>query len=306
MATLANRSEGARPEGARPEVPETPAQAAAPPQPAAPPTLRRLWMRWILLILFVAVLGTVMVNLGEWQIDRLHQRQSRNATTVANEQAPIRPYSEVFTKTITDADAWQRVEAVGTLDAEHQFVVRYRSIGDQNGYQVVVPLRTASGAVLIDRGFVPLPGGQPIPTTAPPVPAGQVRVVGYVQRSEQGRSGAIVPNGNQVRLINSAALQQSIPYPIADGYISTITMDPPQSGGFGPLDLPEISNGPHFWYAVQWFMFTGIALLGIFVFIRGDLRDRRRARDAASAADAAAGAAPVPRAADSQLPRHPD
>jgi cytochrome oxidase assembly protein ShyY1 len=285
MATLTNR-----PERPRPEPPNPPADEAT-----APPTLRRLWLRWILLILFVAVLGTVMVNLGEWQIDRLHQRQARNATTVANERAPIRPYSEVFTKTITDADAWQRVEAVGTLDAEHQFIVRYRSIGDQNGYQVVVPLQTATGAVLIDRGFVPLPGGQPIPTAAPPVPSGQVRVVGYVQRSEQGRRGAIVPNGNQVRLINSGALQQSIPYPIADGYISTISMDPPQSGGFGPLDLPEISNGPHFWYAVQWFMFTGIALLGIFVFIRGDLRDRRRAREAAAAA-----------AADATDPLHPE
>jgi len=285
MATLTNR-----PERHRPEPPKPPADEAT-----APPTLRRLWLRWILLILFVAVLGTVMVNLGEWQIDRLHQRQARNATTVANERAPIRPYSQVFTKTITDADAWQRVEAVGTLDAEHQFIVRYRSIGDQNGYQVVVPLQTATGAVLIDRGFVPLPGGQPIPTAAPPVPRGQVRVVGYVQRSEQGRRGAIVPNGNQVRLINSGALQQSIPYPIADGYISTISMDPPQSGGFGPLDLPEISNGPHFWYAVQWFMFTGIALLGIFVFIRGDLRDRRRAREAAAAA-----------AADATDPLHPE
>ncbi len=267
----------------RPELP--PSTPEPPPGPTQPPTLRRLWMRWILLILFVAVLGTVMVNLGEWQIDRLHQREARNITTVANERAPIRPYAEIFTKTIGDADAWQRVEAVGTFDPEHQFVVRYRSIGDQNGYQVVVPLRTSTGAVLVDRGFVPLPGGQPIPTTPPPVPTGQVRVVGYVQRSEQGRSGAIVPNGNQVRLINSGALQRVIPYPIADGYITTITMDPAQSGGFGPLDLPEISDGPHFWYAVQWFMFTGIALVGIFVFIRGDLRDRKRAREAAAAAD---------------------
>ena len=46
-------------------------------------------------------------------------------------------------------------------------------------------------------------------------------------------------------------------------------------GGFQPVALPEISDGPHFWYAVQWFMFTGIGALGVFVFIRGDLRERR-------------------------------
>lgn len=268
MPTLTRRTDRAQPE---PPPPTTP----------GPPTLRRLWRRWILLIVFVAVLGTVMVNLGEWQIDRLHQRKERNATTVANENAPVRPYGEVFTRPLTDADAWQRVEAVGTFDPEHQFVVRYRSIGDQGGYQIITPLRTASGAVLVDRGFVPLPGGQQIPSAAPPPPAGQVRVIGYVQRSEQGRRGAIVPNSNQVRLINAGALQQVIPYPIADGYISTISIDPPQGDEFKPLELPEISDGPHFWYAVQWFMFTGIAVFGIVVFIRGDLRDRRRAREAA-------------------------
>ncbi|GAA3626675.1 SURF1 family cytochrome oxidase biogenesis protein [Microlunatus ginsengisoli] len=262
-------------------------------EPKSPPTLRRLWLRWVLLVVFVAVLGTVFVNLGEWQLDRLHQRQARNATTVANEHAAVRPYAEVFDHPIADADTWQRVQATGTFDAGHQFVVRYRNNGDDSGYEILTPLQTSTGAVLVSRGFVTLPGGQQIPTAAPAPPSGQVHVVGYVQRSENGRKGAIVPNGNQVRLINSAALQPAIPYPIADGYISAITVDPPQSGDFQPLVLPEISNGPHFWYAVQWFMFTGIGIAGIVVFIRGDLKDRRLAREAAARAKAP-GAPPPP------------
>ena len=43
--------------------------------------------------------------------------------------------------------------------------------------------------------------------------------------------------------------------------------------------MPELTSGPHFWYAMQWFMFAGIGILGIVVFIRGDLRDRRAAKD---------------------------
>ncbi len=53
--------------------------------------MRRLWVRWTLLIVFVAVLGTVFVNLGDWQLDRLEQRRERNAATVSNEQAPPQP-----------------------------------------------------------------------------------------------------------------------------------------------------------------------------------------------------------------------
>ena len=59
--------------------------------------MRRFWLRWALLILFVAVLGVVFVNMGEWQLDRLAQRKERNATTIANEQSPVRPYEQVFT-----------------------------------------------------------------------------------------------------------------------------------------------------------------------------------------------------------------
>ena len=59
---------------------------------------------------------------------------------------------------------------------------------------------------------------------------------------------------------------------MVDGYIGLLTVDPPQDGGFKPIALPEISDGPHFWYAVQWFMFAGIGLAGIVVFIRGDVR----------------------------------
>ena len=237
--------------------------------------MRRLWLRWALLIAFVAVLGAVFVNLGEWQLHRLAQRKERNATTIGNEQKPVQPYQAVFTHLITDADQWQRVEARGTFDPDHQFVVRYRSNGDADGYEVVTPLRTATGTVLVDRGFIPLEHGARIPSAGPAPPAGQVTLVGHVRLSEKGRRSATTPVDNQMRLINSDAIAATLPYPIASGYIGLLTIEPAQPGGFQPIPLPELSEGPHFWYAVQWFMFTAVAVAGIVVFIRSDLQARR-------------------------------
>jgi cytochrome oxidase assembly protein ShyY1 len=244
--------------------------------------VRRFWLRWTLLILFVAVLGVVFVSMGEWQLDRLAQRKERNATTIANEQSPVRPYEQVFTHPITDADQWQRVEARGTFDADHQFVVRYRSNGDREGYEVVTPLRTANGIVLVDRGLIPLPRGTQIPSIGPAPPIGEVTVVGHVRRNEKGRRGANTPADNQVRLINSDAIGTALPYPIKSGYIGLLTVQPEQQGGFQPIQLPELSEGPHFWYAVQWFMFTAVGIAGIVVFIRTDLRARREEREDAT------------------------
>ena len=241
--------------------------------------MRRLWLRWALLIVFVAVLGVVFVSLGNWQLDRLAQRKERNATTIANEQQPVQPYEQVFTHPITDADQWQRVEARGSFDADHQFVVRYRGNGGADGYEVVTPLRTASGAVLVDRGFIPLERGTRIPSVAPAPPTGEVTVVGHVRRNERGRRAATTPAGNQVRLINSAAIAATLPYEIESGYIGLLVVQPEQQGGFRPIQLPDLSEGPHFWYAVQWFMFTAIGVAGIVVFIRGDLRARREERE---------------------------
>jgi cytochrome oxidase assembly protein ShyY1 len=246
--------------------------------------VRRLWLRWALLIVFVALLGVAFVSLGNWQLDRLAQRKERNATTITNEQKPVQPYEQVFTHPITDADQWQRVEARGTFDADHQFVVRYRSNGGADGYEVLTPLRTASGDVLVDRGFIPLERGTRIPSVAPAPPTGEVTVVGHVRRNERGRRAATAPAGNQVRLINSDAIAVTLPYEIESGYIGLLTVQPEQQGGFQPIQLPDLSEGPHFWYAVQWFLFTAIGVAGIVVFIRGDLRARREEREDAVAA----------------------
>ena len=226
-------------------------------------------------MVFVVVLGALFVTLGQWQLHRLEQRRAGNAATVANEQRPVRPLAEVFTDEITDADQWQRVEAVGTFVPDQQFVVRYRSNGRDEGYEVVTPLRTASGVVLVDRGFVATGSGIRIPSTAPPPPTGEVRVIGHVRRNEQGRRAAVTPVDGQLRLINSDAIGAALGYPVLNGYLGLLEVTPPQSGGFVPIELPEINEGPHFWYALQWFGFTGVAVAGIVVFIRTDLRARR-------------------------------
>ena len=240
--------------------------------------MRRLVLRWTLLVVFVVALGIVFVNLGQWQLDRLAQRRERNAATVTNEAKPVQPFEAVFTRPIGDTDQWQRVEARGTFDAERQYVVRYRSNGDDRGYEVVTPLRTASGIVLVDRGFVATERAGQIPATAPAPPTGEVTVVGHVRRNEQGRRTATMPVEGRMRLINSDAIGTALGEPVRNGYISAVTVTPAQSGDFEPVELPEINEGPHFWYAVQWFGFAALAAAGIVIFIRSDLRARREDR----------------------------
>lgn len=253
------------------------------------PQGRRLWLRWAVMGVAVVCLAVAFVNLGRWQLDRLQQRRDSNGVVVAHENAAVVDWRTIYTRPITDADQWQRVRVSGTFDAEHSFVVRYRSNNDQTGWEIVTPLRTADGNVLISRGFAPRPPSQDFPRTAPPPPTGEVTLTGYVRRNEQGSTDAITPVDGQMRLINSDAVATVLPYPLVNGYIGATEMTPAATDGLLPVNPPELTEGNHFSYALQWFSFALIAGIGLVVLIRSDLRDRRRAAKEAAAKPDGAG-----------------
>ncbi|MFT4218435.1 MAG: SURF1 family protein [Micropruina sp.] len=244
------------------------------------PQGRRLWLRWAVMGVAVICLAVAFVNLGRWQLDRLQQRRDNNGVVVAHENAAVVDWQTVFNHPITDADQWQRVSVRGTFDAEHSYVVRYRSNGEQTGWEIVTPLRTPHGNVLVSRGFAARPASEDFPTTAPAPPAGEVTVIGYVRRDEQGASNATVPIDGQMRLINSEAVAGTLPYPLVDGYIGATEMTPAATDGLVPVSPPDLTEGNHFSYALQWFAFAIIAGVGLVVLIRSDLRDRRKAKQA--------------------------
>ncbi|MDO5533284.1 MAG: SURF1 family protein [Propionibacteriaceae bacterium] len=258
--------------------------------------MKRAWLRWTLMSVFVIALGVTFVNLGQWQLDRLDQRRDSNATVVEHEAAPIQPFEDVFTRQITDEDQWQRVQVRGTFLADRQLQARYRSFDGRTGWELVTPLETTTGqVVLVDRGFIERPPGQDFPRTFPAPPAGEVEVIGYVRRNEQGKDNQMTPTENTVRLINSDALSPWVGRPLVNGFIAAIEVQPGQSAELEPVTPPPLTEGPHLSYALQWFAFTAIAAIGLIVLIRNDIRDRKRAAERAERA-AAAGPAPQPTA----------
>ncbi len=239
--------------------------------------MRRRWLRWGLMTVFVVALGFTFVNLGQWQLDRLDQRRDRNATTAEHENAPVLPFEQVFTREIVDSDQWQRVEVRGTFVADQQLQARYRSFDGKTGWELVTPLRTTTGqTVLVDRGFVERPPGQDFPRAFPAPPTGEVQVLGYVRRNEQGNTNQMTPTENTVRLINSDALAPALGLPLVNGFVSLIEVTPAQSPELTPITPPPPTEGPHWSYAMQWFAFTAIAGFGLVIMIRNDIRDSKR------------------------------
>lgn len=234
------------------------------------------WKRWVGLVIFAAVLVACFIRLGEWQLDRRETKHERNAVIVAQQQAPVASFGETFGGTITPDRQYRRVSVQGTFDPDHQLQVRYRSNEGNSGYEVVVPLRTSTGEwLLVDRGFGRRPSSGPLPdpSSIPAPPTGLVTVEGYVMASESGPQNAALPTGGSVRLIDSAEIAAWSGLPLVDGYLSTTALTPAQDGGLVPVALPELSEGPHMSYALQWFSFALIGIVGTFILIGKDTRE---------------------------------
>ena len=138
----ASGSSGRRPSGQRPSG-QGPGGRGKRPTAPKPEPKHPLWVRWLALVLFVAVLGVAFVNLGEWQLRRLHERRVDNVVIRTNEAAPVADFDQLFSQPITEQQEWRRVRVTGTFDAGRQYVIRYRDNGDDSGYEVVTPLRTS-------------------------------------------------------------------------------------------------------------------------------------------------------------------
>lgn len=235
---------------------------------------KKMLIRWAALIALIAVLAYLFVQLGEWQLRRLDERRHTNAVVVEHaEQDPV-PYQRVMDKVITDDDQWQVVTVTGEYTGE-TYQARYRN-QDGPGTEAVSPMRADDGrTVLISRGFIPRPQGQPDP--APPAPpTGEVTVTGYVHRDERGKDEAIVPHEFNIRLINSEAIGKDLGTELVNGYVAAFESSPTDDALLEPISLPPLDEGPHQSYAWQWFAFAVMAVIGVGFLIRADIKDHRK------------------------------
>jgi cytochrome oxidase assembly protein ShyY1 len=239
--------------------------------------------RWILSHLLVLVLVLVMINLGFWQLRRLDERKADNAAIRANESQPVQPVEDVMQPgdpTGVGHDlAFRRVTATGTYDTGNEIIVRARSLNGEPGVWVLTPLRLADGSgVIVLRGFLPSQGTlQRVPADAEP-PSGPVSITGLVQETQtRGTFGPTDPPNGRLDTMARAdvdRIAKQLPYPIAPAYVQLQTQQPPQPGPQPRvLPEPELSEGPHLSYAIQWFIFSTIAIVGYPLILRRKARD---------------------------------
>ncbi|HXF57174.1 MAG TPA: SURF1 family protein [Actinomycetota bacterium] len=232
--------------------------------------------------LLVVAVATLFVRLGFWQLDRLAEVRARNALIESRLEAPPRPVEHLMGPGGQGADRarFRRAVAEGRYDLGAQVVVPFRTREGRPGHFLLAPLVTSSGTeLLVNRGWVPLSTEaeerlQDVARAFPP-PRGVVRVLGVLLPPEPGgppprREGPVV----EAPRIDVPALRTLTGRPMYPLYLQLEAQRPLQGPFPAPVPLPARSEGPHLSYAIQWFLFATIAVVGWGLFLRRALGRR--------------------------------
>ena len=215
--------------------------------------------RWIVghVLLLLTVVGCV--NLGLWQLRRLDERRDYNARVQQALSAQPVPLDDVVADAGGDVEAldYRRVVVDGRYRSSDQLLTAPRSRNGRPGQQVLTVLeRDGAAPVLIDRGWIPF---DRTTRQAPAAPTGGVRVKGIARAAEPGGIGT----GEQVARIVPAQIAERLGQPLLGLYVQLQTQQPPAEDAAPlPAVAPQLTEGNHQSYALQWFSFALIALIG--------------------------------------------
>jgi surfeit locus 1 family protein len=232
--------------------------------------------RWRALLGAVVILGLcgMCVRLGFWQLGRLEQRRARNAVALRGlSLPPVRLDSGAVAALLRDPPGWsyRRATVRGSYEPAREIILRGRSDGGQPGVHLVTPLRLeGSGRVLlVNRGWVPAPDGLR-PAERPAPPPGSVEATGLlmeIPRTGDGGAPLTASAGETTyrRLDLEAARGRNGPA-VLPLYLQ---LTPGGDAARLPraVPAPELGEGPHLSYAIQWFGFAATGVIGLLILL---------------------------------------
>lgn len=236
------------------------------------------------------LVAVVCTGLGVWQLDRLGETRAENERRRERLEAPpVRIGGARGRRALGPADslAWRRAEAWGRFAYGEEIVLAPRSVSGSPAVYLLTPLVLDSATALpVLRGAVPSPDGfhAPIARAGPPEARSEHRPATTRGSTDHVRGllltgpGPREPRGpDTVRAagrahrvlagLDLARVDSLLPWRVPPVYLHADSGIARVRAGDGPplpipVPPPEPEDGPHLAYAIQWFSFAAIALVG--------------------------------------------
>ena len=213
---------------------------------------------------FKSLVALVLIILcliaAQWQYQRGVDRHARNA--IIEKHIALAPTSLDSVKDSPLAAEWQSVTTQGVFDPTKQILLKNRYSEGFYGFEVLTLFTTPNNEKFwVDRGWVKAGAAATIAPTITPPPTTPVSITGRLRLDSslpRGSFFALPADGSG--LISKLDAQSQLD--TEDYYIDLLSGSESSLTPAVPAQLPELSDGPHMAYALQWLFFGGLVIYG--------------------------------------------
>lgn len=232
--------------------------------------------RYLILSIVAVGLAALFVRLGMWQLSRHDARAAGVASRVERGAEPPLVWATADdVAQDTSGLIGRRARLVGEWDLEREVILRSRTMGGRAGAELLTPLVIdGTEVVMVLRGWLPAPDGlRPDVRAGFASATGPADVSGVLISSGNGRGGqplwVSTSEGERLALagIDLDQIRGELGFEVSPHVLRAD--DPaPGTSTLGPARALETDLGSHFSYAIQWFSFAVIAIVGTAILIR--------------------------------------
>jgi len=216
------------------------------------------------LALFKSLIALLLVIFclwgSQWQYHRGVDRHARTAVIEERIAQSLIALTSV-TGTLDDYE-WQPVSTSGSFNKEKQILLRNRYNDGKYGYEVLTLFTsTDNKSFWVDRGWVQAGATATTPPVLTPLPEGEVTINGRLRLdSSLPRGSFFALPGKGEGLVSE--LNAKYQLNTEKFYIDLLSGSQASLTPEVPAQLPELSDGPHMAYALQWIFFGGLVIYG--------------------------------------------
>lgn len=219
------------------------------------------------LIALFLILGCLWAS--QWQFQRGIDRQNRNSnieSALSKSPLQLQTISSGY-----ESAEWRTVVASGTLDSTNQILLKNRYFEGVYGYEVLTRMKLDDGRdVWLDRGWVKAGKDAKTAPVISSIPEGRISITARLRLDRSLPQGAFfalpVTGAGMISKLNAQSGLKSEGF-----YLDLLDGSDPSLKPDVPAQVPELSDGPHLAYALQWIFFAGLIGYGRILIRRGQI-----------------------------------
>jgi cytochrome oxidase assembly protein ShyY1 len=197
---------------------------------------------------------------AQWQYHRGIDRHARNTLIAEQSQLPPVKFQDLSGE-IANYE-WRKISLKGSFDDKNQILLRNRYFEGVYGFEQLTLFVFDRRRIWVDRGWIKAGSDATIPPQLQPTNENEITINGRLRLDSslpQGKFFA-VSNDSERNLVSELDARQGIQ--TEEFYIDLISATDSSMNPDVPVELPELSDGPHMAYALQWVFFAGLVIYG--------------------------------------------